>query len=80
MNQDTVESVIELRMKLRYAVEIEYFLDRSRSHFDDSTSTIELIARWSFKNLMNEDIFDVNTLSESVIDDDEFSSSVWSFW
>jgi hypothetical protein len=74
--------MIELRVKLRYAIEARYFLDRSRSRFDDSDAKdswwmkvriIELIARWSFWESMKENIFDVNH-------DDEFSSSVWSSW
>jgi hypothetical protein len=28
-------AVIELRVKLRYAIEAEYFFDRSRPRFDD---------------------------------------------
>jgi hypothetical protein len=81
--------VIELRVKLRYAIETEYFLDRSRSRLIDDNAksswwmrmrTIESIARWSFSNSMNEDIFD-DSINESMLIDDEFSSLAWSsFW
>jgi hypothetical protein len=60
--------VVELRVKLRYAIEIEYFLDRSRPCLIDSMRTI--IVR-SFWDSMNKDIFD---------DDDEFLSSTWLSW
>jgi hypothetical protein len=73
-------AVIELRIKLRYAIEAKYFLDRSRSRFDDDAKsswwmkmrTSWSIAKWSFSNSMNKKIFND--------DDDEFSSSTWSFW
>jgi hypothetical protein len=35
MNNEDESAVIELRVKLRYAVEAGYFLDRSRPRFDD---------------------------------------------
>jgi hypothetical protein len=37
--------VIELRVKLRYAVEAEYFLDRPRPRLIGSVRTIEAIAQ-----------------------------------
>jgi hypothetical protein len=39
------ESAVELKIKLRYAIEIEYFLDRSRSRLIDLMRIIELIAK-----------------------------------
>jgi hypothetical protein len=36
--------VIALRVKLRYAIEVEYFLDRSRPRLIDSVRTIKSIA------------------------------------
>jgi hypothetical protein len=35
VNDEDESAVIELEIKLRYAIEAEYFLDRSRSRFDD---------------------------------------------
>jgi hypothetical protein len=35
MNDEDESAMIELRIKLRYAIEAKYFLDRSRSRFDD---------------------------------------------
>jgi hypothetical protein len=70
MNNES--AVIELKIKLRYAIEAKYFLDRSRSRLIDSVRTIESIAEWLFSNSMKGKIFD---------DDDDFSSFAWSsFW
>jgi hypothetical protein len=86
MNDDDESTMIELRIKLRYVIKIEYFLDRSWSRFNDSMNIID---DWDiiepimklFWDSMIDDIFDADTLNESVFDDDdEFSSSSWSFW
>jgi hypothetical protein len=37
MNDEDESAVIELRIKLRYAIKAEYFLDRSRSRFDNDS-------------------------------------------
>ncbi len=72
---DESKLMIELRVKLRYAIDVEYFLDQSRSRFDDSMSIIDdwdiIESMMRFWNSKNEDIFD---------DEDEFSSSTWSSW
>jgi hypothetical protein len=81
MNDEDESSMIELRIKLRYAIEAKYFLDCSRSRLIDSVRIIESIAKWSFSNSMNEDIFDDSINEDMLVDDDEFSSLAWSsFW
>ncbi len=61
-------ALIKLKIKLRYAIEAEYFLDRSRSRLTDSVRIIESIVRWLFSNSINKSIFDNNN---------EFSSFAW---
>jgi hypothetical protein len=74
MNDES--AVIELKIKLRYAIEAKYFLDRSRSRLIDSVRTIESMTKWSFSNSMNEDIFN-DSINEDMLIDDEFSLSMW---
>ncbi len=72
MNDESM-FMIQLRIKLRYAIETRNFLSRSRFCFDDAKASwwtkvriVKLITKWSFFNSMNENVFSVN--------DDEFSS------
>ncbi len=60
--------MIALRVKLRYAIEVKYFLDRSRSRLIDSMRIIESIAKWLSWSSMSEIVFDDWSSIESMIE------------
>ncbi len=88
VNWATAELLIALSMKLRYAVEVEYFLDRSRSRLTDAVSIIESIVKllWDSTIDLTDDSFDDSiddSISERTLDESDNSSllSAWSsFW